>query len=60
MEVQKYYRYFNVRDFPQNNVKRKAKRLFRNKNREYLRGKINVLATNGKDKHIRNLYSGLN
>jgi hypothetical protein len=36
-----------------NNVSRH----FRNKKREYLKGKINELATNSKNKNIRDLYS---
>jgi hypothetical protein len=36
-----------------NNVKREASRYFRNKKREYLKDRINKLATNGKNKNIR-------
>jgi uncharacterized protein YaaR (DUF327 family) len=36
-----------------------ASRYFRNKNREYLKDKINELATNSKIKNIRDLYNGL-
>jgi hypothetical protein len=32
----------------------------RNKKREYLKGKINQLATNSKNKNIRDLYRGIN
>jgi hypothetical protein len=32
-----------------NNVRRKASRHFRNKKREYLKGRINELATNSKN-----------
>jgi chemotaxis methyl-accepting protein methylase len=32
----------------------------RNKKREYLKGKINELATNSKNKSIRELYRGIN
>jgi hypothetical protein len=39
-----------------NSVRREASRYFRNKRREYLKGKINELATNIKDKNIRDLY----
>jgi hypothetical protein len=42
-----------------NNVKRKASRYFRNKNREYLKDKINELAMNSKNKNIRDLYRGI-
>jgi hypothetical protein len=31
-----------------------------NKKREYLKDKINELATNSKNKHIRDLYRGIN
>jgi hypothetical protein len=45
-----------------NNVRREASRHFRNKKREYLKDKINELATNSKNKNknIRDLYRGLN
>jgi hypothetical protein len=43
-----------------NNVRREASRHFRNKKREHLKNKINVLATNSKKKNIRNLYRGIN
>jgi hypothetical protein len=43
-----------------NNVKREASRYFRNRKREYLKDKINMLATNSKNKNIRDLYSGIN
>jgi hypothetical protein len=39
-----------------NNVRREASRYFRNKRREYLRDKINVLAKNSKNKNIRDQY----
>jgi hypothetical protein len=39
-----------------NNVRREASRYFRNKKREYLKEKINELATNSKNKNIRDLY----
>jgi hypothetical protein len=41
-------------------VKREATRHFRNKKREYLKNKINELATNSKNKNIRDLYRGIN
>jgi hypothetical protein len=41
-------------------VRREASRYFRNKNREYLKDKINELATNSKNKNIRDLYRGIN
>jgi hypothetical protein len=39
-----------------NNVRREANRYFR---REYLKNKINELATNSKNKNIRDLYRGM-
>jgi hypothetical protein len=46
-----------------NNLKiviREVSRYFRNKKREYLKDKINELATNSKIKNIRDLYRGIN
>jgi hypothetical protein len=43
-----------------NNVRREASRHFRNKKREYLKDKINELATNSNNKNIRDLYRGIN
>jgi hypothetical protein len=43
-----------------NNVRREASRHFRNKKRKYLKGKINELATNSKNKNVRDLYRGIN
>jgi hypothetical protein len=42
-----------------NNVRREASRYFRNKKREHLKDKINELATNSKNKNIRDLYRGI-
>jgi hypothetical protein len=42
------------------NVRHQASRHFRNKKREYLKGKINELATNSKNKNIRDLYREIN
>jgi hypothetical protein len=42
------------------NVRREVSRIFRNKKREYLKGKINALGTNNKNKNIRYLYRGVN
>jgi hypothetical protein len=42
-----------------NIVGHEASRYFRNKKREYLKDKINELATNNKNKNIRNLYRGI-
>jgi hypothetical protein len=41
-------------------VRREASRYFRNKKTEYLKDKIKGLATNSKNKNIRNLYKGIN
>jgi hypothetical protein len=43
-----------------NNIRRETSRNFRNKMREYLKGKINELATNSKNKNIRDQYWGIN
>jgi hypothetical protein len=43
-----------------NNVRCEASRHFRNKRRKYLKDKINELATNSKNKNIRDLYRGIN
>jgi hypothetical protein len=43
-----------------NNVRREASRYSRNKNKEYLKDKINELATNSKTKNIRDPYRGIN
>jgi hypothetical protein len=43
-----------------NNIRREAKRHFRNKKREYLKDKIDELAKNRKNKNIRHLYRGIN
>jgi hypothetical protein len=42
------------------NLRREISRIFRNKKREYLRGKINELETNNKKKKIRDLYRDIN
>jgi hypothetical protein len=42
------------------NLTRETRRIFRNKKREYLKGKINDLETNNKNKNIRDLYRGIN
>jgi hypothetical protein len=42
------------------NNEREASRHFRNKKREYLKDKINELATNSKNKNIEDLYRGIN
>jgi hypothetical protein len=41
-----------------NNVKHEASRHVRNKKREYLKDKIDEIATNSKNKNIRDLYRG--
>jgi hypothetical protein len=43
-----------------NNIRRESSRYFRNKKREYLKDKINELATNSTNKNIRDLYRGIN
>jgi hypothetical protein len=43
-----------------NNVRCETSRYFTNKKRDYLKKKINELATNGKNKNIRDLYRGIN
>jgi hypothetical protein len=42
------------------NLRRETSRTFRKKKREYLKGKINELETNNKNRNIRNLYGGIN
>jgi hypothetical protein len=41
------------------NVRRETSRHFRNKQREFLKGKINELAMSSKNKNIRDLYRGI-
>jgi hypothetical protein len=41
-------------------VRREASRYYRNRKREYLKDKINELATNSKNKNIIDLYRGIN
>jgi hypothetical protein len=43
-----------------NNVRREASRYLRNKEKEYLKDKINELATNSKKNIIRGLYRRIN
>jgi hypothetical protein len=42
------------------NVRHETNRTFRNKKREHLKGKINELEANNKNKNIRDLYRGIN
>jgi hypothetical protein len=42
------------------NLRSETSRTFRKKKREYLKGKINELGTNNKNKNIRDLYRGIN
>jgi hypothetical protein len=42
------------------NLRYETSRTFRNKKREYLKGKINDLETNNKNTNIRDLYRGIN
>jgi hypothetical protein len=41
-----------------NNIRHETSRHFRDEKREYLKDKINELATNSKNKNIRDLYRG--
>jgi hypothetical protein len=43
-----------------NNIRRESSRHFRNKTREYMKDKINELATNSKNANVRDLYRGIN
>jgi hypothetical protein len=43
-----------------NDIRREASRHFRSKKREYLKDKINKLATSNKNKNIRDPYRGIN
>jgi len=43
-----------------NNVRRNASRHFRNKNKTYLKAKIEELETNSKVNNVRDLYRGTN
>jgi hypothetical protein len=45
-----------INDDNLNNVKCEASRHFRNKKREYLKGRINERETKSKNKNIRDLY----
>jgi hypothetical protein len=42
------------------NLRRETSRIFRNNKREYLKGKINELEANNKNKNVRDLYRGIN
>jgi hypothetical protein len=42
------------------NIRHETSRIFRNKKREHLKGKINELEANNKNKNIRDLYRGIN
>jgi hypothetical protein len=42
------------------NLRSETSKTFRNKKREYLKGKINELETDNKNKNIRDLYRGIN
>jgi hypothetical protein len=43
-----------------NNIRLEVSGHFRNKKREYLKDKINELATNSKNNNIRDLHRGIN
>jgi hypothetical protein len=49
-----------VNDDNLNDVRQEASRYFRNKKREYLKDKINKLASSSNDENIRDLYMGIN
>jgi hypothetical protein len=42
------------------NLRLETSRIFRNKTREYLKGKFKELETTNRNKNIRNLYRGIN
>jgi hypothetical protein len=42
------------------NLRHETCRTFKNKKKEYLKGKINELETSNKNKNIRDLYRGIN
>jgi hypothetical protein len=42
------------------NLRRETNRIFRNKEKKYLKGKINRLESNNKNKNIRDLYRDIN
>jgi hypothetical protein len=42
-----------------NNIRREASKHFMNKKKAYLKDKINELATNSKNKNVRDLYRGI-
>jgi hypothetical protein len=42
------------------NLRRETSKIFRKKEKEYLKGKINELETNNKNKSIRYFYRGIN
>jgi hypothetical protein len=42
------------------NLRHETSKTFRNKKREYFKGKINELEINNKNKNIRDLYRGIN
>jgi hypothetical protein len=42
------------------NIRHETSRIFRNKKREHLKGKINELETSNKTKNIRNLFKAIN
>jgi hypothetical protein len=43
-----------------NNIRHESNRHFKNKKREYLKVKINELATNSRNRNIKDLYRGIN
>jgi hypothetical protein len=51
---------WNKRDYKLNKLICETRKHFKNKKKEYLKGKINELATNSKNKNIRDLYRVIN
>jgi hypothetical protein len=49
-----------VNKYNTSNVRWEASRHFRKEKREYLKGRINELESNSKNKNIRDLYRGIN
>jgi hypothetical protein len=48
-----------IKEDNRNNIRRESSRHFRNREREYLKGKIDELLTNSKEKNIRDLCRGI-
>jgi hypothetical protein len=50
----------HINGYNTKNLRRETNRTFRNKKRKYMKGKINELETNNRNKNIRDLYRGIN